>query len=69
MELAPSLREHLRELEDRFLRPDVRRSRQVLDELLSDEFIEFASDGVAYDKGGASRGSAGRRLIGTSCIR
>jgi hypothetical protein len=51
MELAASLREHLRELEERLLRPDVRRSRQGLDELLSDQFVEFASDGVAYDKG------------------
>jgi hypothetical protein len=51
MELAASLREHLRELEEQLLRPDARRSRQALDELLSDEFVEFASDGVAYDKG------------------
>ena len=51
MELAASLREHLRGLEERLLRPDVRRSRQALDELLSDEFVEFASDGVAYDRG------------------
>ena len=32
------------------LRPEVRRSRQFLDELLADEFVEFASDGVAYGK-------------------
>ena len=51
MVLAASLREHLRELEERLLRPDARRSRQALDELLSDDFVEFASDGVAYDKG------------------
>ena len=50
MELAASLHEHLRELEERLLRPDARRSRQALDELLSDDFVEFASDGVAYDK-------------------
>ena len=51
MELAASLREHLRELEERLLRLDTRRSRQALGELLSDDFIEFASDGVAYNKG------------------
>lgn len=51
MDLAGSVREHLRELEERLLQPDVRRSRQALDDLLSDEFIEFASDGLAYDKG------------------
>jgi len=50
VELAASLREHLRELEEQLLQPDVRRSRRALDELLSDEFVEFASDGVAYDK-------------------
>ena len=50
MELPASLHEHLRELEERLLRPDARRSRQALDELLSDDFVEFASDGVAYDK-------------------
>jgi len=50
MELPASLHEHLHELEERLLRPDARRSRQALDELLSDDFVEFASDGVAYDK-------------------
>src|SRR5438552_15087649 len=50
MELPASLHEHLRELEERLLRPDARRSRQALDELLADDFVEFASDGVAYDK-------------------
>ena len=45
MDLAASLHEHLRELEERLLRPDARRSLQALDELLSDEFVEFASDG------------------------
>lgn len=51
MECIASLREHLRELEGRLLRPEARRSRQALDELLADEFVEFASDGAAYDKG------------------
>jgi hypothetical protein len=50
MELAASLRAHIQELEERLLQPEVRRSRQALDGLLSDEFIEFASDGVAYSK-------------------
>ena len=45
-----ALREHIRELEARLLGPEVRRSRQTLDELLADEFVEFASDGAAYDK-------------------
>ena len=50
MEAAESLREHIRQLEERLLRPDVRRARQTLDELLAGEFTEFASDGVAYSK-------------------
>ena len=50
MKSPTSLQEHIRELEGRLLRPEVRRSRQTLDELLGDEFIEFASDGTAYDK-------------------
>jgi hypothetical protein len=49
-ETPPSLREHIRELEERLLRPEVRRSRQALAELLADDFVEFASDGAAYDK-------------------
>ena len=50
MEAAESLREHIRQLEERLLRPDVRRARQTLDGLLASEFTEFASDGVAYSK-------------------
>ena len=50
MKSPRSLPEHIRELEERLLRPDVRRSSQALDKLLGDEFIEFASDGTAYDK-------------------
>jgi hypothetical protein len=50
MKSPESLQEHIRELEERLLRPEVRRSRQILDALLGDEFIEFASDGTAYDK-------------------
>jgi hypothetical protein len=50
MAAAASLREHIQELEERFLQPGVRRSRQALDGLLANEFTEFASDGVAYSK-------------------
>ena len=50
MEPGASLREHIRELEERLLRPEVRRSRENLEELLADEFTEFASDGAAYAK-------------------
>jgi hypothetical protein len=50
MKSPPSLREHILELEERLLRPEVRRSSQALDELFGAEFTEFASDGTAYDK-------------------
>jgi len=50
MKSPSSLPEHIRELEERLLRPDVRRSRKALDEVLCDEFVEFASDGAAYDR-------------------
>jgi len=50
MQVTTSLREHIRELEERLLEPEARRSRQTLDVLLAADFIEFASDGVAYTK-------------------
>jgi hypothetical protein len=50
MEPPQALQKHIRELEERLLRPEVRRSPRLLDELLADEFVEFASDGTAYDK-------------------
>lgn len=51
MDLAASLHKHLPELAERLLRAAARRSLQPLDELLSDKFVESASDGVTYDKG------------------
>ena len=46
----PSLTEHIRQLEDQLLAPEVRRSEVALGALLADEFVEFASDGAAYTK-------------------
>ena len=37
-------------LERALLDPEVRRSPERVDALLADEFVEFASSGVAYDK-------------------
>lgn len=50
--MAPeeSLQEHLRELEERLLRPEVRRSPQELAQLLADDFREFGSSGRIFDK-------------------
>ena len=50
MQSLRALPEHIRDLEERLLRPEVRRSMEALDELLGDEFVEFASDGTAYDR-------------------
>lgn len=50
MKSPRSLQERILELEEQLLRPEVRRSSQTLEALLGDEFIEFASDGTAYDK-------------------
>ena len=50
MVAAPSLSDHIRQLEEQLLLPTTRRSTAVLEALLADEFIEFASDGCAYTK-------------------
>ena len=42
--------DQLRVLGERLLRPSVRKSRRDLEALLADGFVEFASDGQAYDK-------------------
>lgn len=47
---APApLAEHLRSLEESLLRPDVRKSADVV-ALLADEFVEFGSSGRVYSK-------------------
>jgi hypothetical protein len=43
------LAQHLRELEESLLQPDVRKSRTLVD-LLADEFVEFGSSGRIYNK-------------------
>ena len=50
MNAASSLNDHIRQLEQQLLRPEVRRSANELASLLADEFVEFASDGNAYTK-------------------
>jgi len=40
----------LRQLEERLLQPEVRRSAQDVAELLADEFIEFGSSGRKFTK-------------------
>jgi len=40
----------LRELEERLLQPDFRRSRPAVSALLADEFVEYGSSGRIFDK-------------------
>ena len=48
MEVAHALA--LRELEERLLQPDVRRSPRAVADLLADEFVEFGSSGRVFDE-------------------
>ena len=48
--MAENLDGELLALERALLDPEVRRSAERMGELLADEFVEFASSGVAYDK-------------------
>ena len=44
------LEAEIRRLEESLLEPDVRRSAERMGELIADDFVEFASSGVVYDK-------------------
>lgn len=50
MRAEPSIEQHLRQLEEQLLRPDVRWSAEKLSALLADEFVEFGSSGRVFDK-------------------
>jgi hypothetical protein len=50
MQANPSLEDHLRQLEERLLQPNVRKSAEEVPELLASEFIEFGSSGRIFDK-------------------
>jgi len=50
MDADKTLAELLRELEERLLRWDVRRSPAAVGDLLADEFVEFGSSGRVFDK-------------------
>lgn len=45
-----SLKEHLRELEESLLKPEIRTSPDALSKLLSDDFFEFGSSGTIWHK-------------------
>jgi hypothetical protein len=44
------LAEELRKLEESMARPEIRRSPELLDQLLADDFREFGSSGRMFDK-------------------
>lgn len=44
------LRDEIFDLENRLQQPEVRKSLEDLDELLSDDFLEFGSSGESYTK-------------------
>jgi glyoxylase I family protein len=48
--MADVIEAELLALEESLLDPEVRRSPERMDALLADDFVEFASAGVAYDK-------------------
>jgi hypothetical protein len=50
MNKAPSLEVELRELEERLLAPQLRRSNEALSDMLAESFLEFSSSGRRYDK-------------------
>jgi hypothetical protein len=49
VEHSEAFTQHLRELEESLLEPDVRKS-EVLADLLADDFIEFGSSRRIYNK-------------------
>ncbi|UCC81197.1 MAG: DUF4440 domain-containing protein [Candidatus Zixiibacteriota bacterium] len=47
---SKSIIQILHNLEQRLLQPEVRHSREELEKLLADEFVEFGSAGRVYDR-------------------
>src|SRR5215470_18526432 len=50
MNSDPALTEQLRKLEESMTRPEIRRSPELLGQLLADDFREFGSSGRVFDK-------------------
>jgi hypothetical protein len=60
MESESSLKEHLRQLEEKLLKPEIRTSKKELNNLLADNFFEFGSSGkVLYKDEGIGEGGIG----------
>ena len=50
MKMTPPEADLLRHLEEELLRPEVRKSADQVGRLLADDFIEFGSSGLVFDK-------------------
>jgi hypothetical protein len=50
MELEPEERRYFRQLEERLLQAEVRKSVQQVANLLADEFAEFGRTGLVHDR-------------------
>ncbi|MDO7485773.1 DUF4440 domain-containing protein [Peribacillus frigoritolerans] len=60
MESESSLKEHLHQLEEKLLKPEIRTSQKELNNLLADNFFEFGSSGkVLYKDEGISEKGIG----------
>jgi hypothetical protein len=53
-----------RDLETRLLDPAVRASRDAVSKMLAEDFVEFASTGVIYDKAGILAALAAEAIAG-----
>src|SRR3954464_3018700 len=51
MNSDPTLKEHLRDLEESMTKPDIRHSPEELGRLLADDFREFGGSGRVFNKG------------------
>lgn len=51
MKTVNNLKDHIRQLEENLLNPEVRSSRVELNKLLADDFFEFGSSGKVLYKG------------------
>ncbi len=48
--MTEELKERIRSLEERLLRPEIRRNAAELDELIAEDFIEYGASGKTYGK-------------------
>lgn len=48
--METNLKEHLKQLEESHIKPELRESREKLDAILADDFFEIGSSGYMYDK-------------------